>query len=1117
MVMLHKLAAGCCLFVLCALASIAPAKEYIVRDGRPNAEIIIAESPPRMTRLAAAQLREYIRKISGATLAVTNLPDENVRVKIYVGRSDHTDKLGIEPYDVKDGGYRIVSGKDWMALIGRDDDFTPIEPWPRSNSDWVNGRVQRDWEKITGAKWGNPMAGLYKNRNYFDLAPCAVAPTNEVCNKDGAVLAWAFDERGTLNAVCGFLRSLGVRWYMPGELGEIVPEMKNIPLPEIDEIVHPDFPVRRINFRFAIGSRENALWAMRLGLRDQPDIEIPHGMIAMTDRKEIMEAHPDWFALYNGKRHNDPKEGDNQLCYSNPELFKETVRYVRAVFDHYNLQAVSVMPPDGYASICQCELCKGKDNPARGDRGALSDYVWDFVNRVAKEVGRTHPNKWVSNCAYGIYTLPPEKIEKLEPNVLVCIVGGRRPMSNKPEQQAACRKLREDWVKKTSNPIMIFENYPFTDRGMYLPAFTPHSLGESINATKGISLGEDIWLSYGHNFETDGIALNHFMVYFTASMYWGGKEQDVDKMFDEYCRLFYGPVGRQMKEFFEYSEANWQEMETDKAKVDRALDLFDSAKRKTDSESIYGKRIALMDNYLKSLRNKSKLLGIKRGRVPQLRMLDETGKIIIDGRMDDEYWLHGRGNISGGLREIQTGIRPAFGSSFKVGWGSDGCLYFVMRCNESAGEPLNIATTNNDDQAIWQGDAIALLIETDSRSYYEIAVNPSGAICDADFSAGDKSRYDWDSLAEVAVQVSNGCWTAEMRIPITRDENDPLHKIIGRKPSSSLPWHVNIIRQRVRTNGTEITAFSPTGTDSWRLPLKFGQLYMGRSHVFEAEDSPDDFLVALRAADKLGRSAEALEAFAALGERQITAFQKSYVLEQAADCARSLKKIEQANELAGRIPLPAVAKTVRMHNRLAENKPRALVDEFGKEDIAAWPFWKQSDGYFARGRAFGAVKQGEEAEVDLTKALEYETDLMKRASILEAIADNRQNNMADETGALAACLEIVGMNGIKGSAKYFAAVLRSSNLLAKQKKYTEAEAVLEKMHSGNLSGSWRGSMLLARATILEAAGKTNEAADACRELIADTNLPPAQIKQAEAFLAACSNALSHGTNAAPTE
>ena len=57
------------------------------------------------------------------------------------------------------------------------------------------------------------------------------------------------------------------------------------------------------------------------------------------------------------------------------------------------------MPPDGYTAICQCEKCKGKDSPQRNERGLLSDHVWDFVNRVAKEIAKSHPRAKVLNCA----------------------------------------------------------------------------------------------------------------------------------------------------------------------------------------------------------------------------------------------------------------------------------------------------------------------------------------------------------------------------------------------------------------------------------------------------------------------------------------------------------------------------------------------------------------------------------------------------------------------------------------------------------------------------------------------------------------------------------------------
>ena len=46
------------------------AELFIVKDGQPRAEIIIAEKAPRATRLAAQELQTYVKKISGAQLSI---------------------------------------------------------------------------------------------------------------------------------------------------------------------------------------------------------------------------------------------------------------------------------------------------------------------------------------------------------------------------------------------------------------------------------------------------------------------------------------------------------------------------------------------------------------------------------------------------------------------------------------------------------------------------------------------------------------------------------------------------------------------------------------------------------------------------------------------------------------------------------------------------------------------------------------------------------------------------------------------------------------------------------------------------------------------------------------
>ncbi len=783
------------------------ADTFIVEDGQPRAEIVISETPTRMQRVAAHEFRMQIEKISGARLPIVTSPSEKT-VRVFIGASTHNPA---KADDLKYGAYRIATGPDWIALVGDDSEFTPMEPFAKNNGDIP--RAQAEWEKIVGAPYGMPARGLYKNR--LRLPGDTGKPDDATTEPKETLEVWGLDERGSFNAVCGYLRKLGARWYLPGELGEVLPSMKTIPLPQIDETVQPDFPLRQFNFRFSTAGPETSMWVMRLGLRNDERLQIAHGISTMTNHMGVFDAHPDWFAIYGGKTDFKPGDSKCQVCYSNDELFHETVRWARTLLDTYQFETVSIMPPDGYTAICQCEKCKGKDSPQRNERGLLSDHVWDFVNRVAKEIAKTHPRAKVLNCAYGVYTLPPLKIEKLEPNVQVCIVGGRRPINKggvKGEGESAPDALRAAWLKKTDNPLLNFENYPFTSRGWYLPSFAAHAIGDSVSATKGVSAGEDIWLSVSQDFSTKGIGFNHFLVYFTARMYWGGKDADVDALLREYCRLFYGPADQEMLAFFNYCEANWNVMAEDKARADEALAMFDKAKAKADAASVYGKRIALIDDYLKGLRMKTEQLGQKRGPVPKLRLVGDAHDIFIDGKFDEDYWRTCPLAATGRFRELQTGRTPTFGTSFKVGWqGSN--LYFAIRCDERPGEKPVSASTRDDDPAIWHGDLIELELATETHSYYQIAISPAGHIVDLDRGAAKGQWFGWDSKAEVATHIADDHWTVEIRFPVTADENDPLNQVIGRHPTQSLPWHINLCRQRIREDGQELSAFSPTGTN----------------------------------------------------------------------------------------------------------------------------------------------------------------------------------------------------------------------------------------------------------------------------------------------------------------
>lgn len=196
----------------------------------------------------------------------------------------------------------------------------------------------------------------------------------------------------------------------------------------------------------------------------------------------------------------------------------------------------------------------------------------------------------------------------------------------------------------------------------------------------------------------------------------------------------------------------------------------------------------------------------------------------------------------------------------------------------------------------------------------------------------------------MATHVADDHWTVEIRIPVTEDDSDPLHFVVGSKPSVSLPWFFNVCRQRIRENGSEYSAVSPTGALSFHKPLKFGYFYHGKHHIFDVDKTVTDFHIEYRAASQLrsrGKFAEAQAAFAALADHeQANDYQKSRTLAQAAACARHLKDYQAAAKFAARIPEKSVAELATMQNLAAEQKWGILLSEFGEKDLANWPFTK---------------------------------------------------------------------------------------------------------------------------------------------------------------------------------
>lgn len=93
------------------LAGRAAAATYLVRDGQPNAQIVVSKDDqrPRMAKLAAEELQTYIRKMSGAELPIVTEPG-GAEVLVLVGESPRARRHGVDAEGLAHGAFRMVAG-----------------------------------------------------------------------------------------------------------------------------------------------------------------------------------------------------------------------------------------------------------------------------------------------------------------------------------------------------------------------------------------------------------------------------------------------------------------------------------------------------------------------------------------------------------------------------------------------------------------------------------------------------------------------------------------------------------------------------------------------------------------------------------------------------------------------------------------------------------------------------------------------------------------------------------------------------------------------------------------------------------------------------------------------
>lgn len=360
---------------------------------------------------------------------------------------------------------------------------------------------------------------------------------------------------GTLYGVYTLLERFGVRWLMPGDLGEVVPTALDLRVGTLDETQTPSFKYRWI---------EDGHWALRNKMNISVDVEgAPvgpqwkwsyHTHFYLVPPEAYYAEHPEWFALVHGKRRRpkDKHHQSHQLCTTNPGLVEQMVNNVITFFDeNAEVDILSLAPQDG-GGFCECEACRAldEDRPeSEAWHARYSNRLAVFNNEVARRVGKNCPDKIIKVGAYAMYLRAPlDPAYRPEPNLAVQVCHtyscNNHPIdSDCLRQTQYFRKELERWAE-IANHLFIYEYYR---KGMWgeMPYDQVHVIRHDLPYYKRIGVegfftqpARDRWPACG---------LNH---YIAAKLTWD-VDLDVGRLLADYYDACFREAAEPMRRYYE--------------------------------------------------------------------------------------------------------------------------------------------------------------------------------------------------------------------------------------------------------------------------------------------------------------------------------------------------------------------------------------------------------------------------------------------------------------------------------------------------------------------------------------------------------------------------------------
>ena len=349
-------------------------------------------------------------------------------------------------------------------------------------------------------------------------------------------------------AVCQFLEDeVGVRWLIPGPLGEDIPEHKRIVVSSATTTHSP-----AIRSRLWSGTNHGGIWSLRRRIHRRDRF---HHNLLNIFKSELFDEHPEYFPLRKGKRYCPGKNAIKwQPCFTAPGGIQLAADAARAAFEANPMrESFSYGINDAAGGYCECKGCQAVDRPVpawQGFSGEKSYIYYRWLNKVAENLEKDHPDKMLGCLAYNAVILPPPDM-KLHRNVIPYLTSNRADYFD-PNFRRADQALLDHWSRSTRQ--MGIYDYGYGN-GFMIPRIYNHLFRDAIRfavAHKVRGFYAEVYPNWG---------LDGHKLYVMSRILWN-PEVDINALTAEwYARMFRESAGP-MARYFERCERAWREQNT---------------------------------------------------------------------------------------------------------------------------------------------------------------------------------------------------------------------------------------------------------------------------------------------------------------------------------------------------------------------------------------------------------------------------------------------------------------------------------------------------------------------------------------------------------------------------